>query len=111
MIEGQHGLGVSICEEKRNTPIAGLQFLDLSQEGNLGRMNGRDKVRIPPPDISFSTYARVDSAGDITSAIAIQARTFVSRLHIDRNDNKLIRTSRQDGKLVQERGRDRPSEG
>jgi len=99
MIESNLRLVVKIARRYYNR---GMEFSDLIEEGNLGLLRAVDKYD-PERGFRFSTYATWWIRQTIERAIMNQSRTIRLPIHVLRELNACLTTSR---KLMQEQDRE-----
>ena len=103
MIQANLRLVVSIAKRFKH---AGVPFLDMIQEGNIGLMKAVDKFD-HQRGYKFSTYATWWIRQSITRGIADQCRTIRLPAHVSESIAQVIRTSRY---LARQIGREPTSE-
>jgi len=103
MIQANLRLVVSIAKRFKH---AGVPFLDMIQEGNIGLMKAVDKFD-HQRGYKFSTYATWWIRQSITRGIADQCRTIRLPAHISESIAQVIRTNRY---LARQLGREPTSE-
>ena len=98
----QSNLRLVISIAKKYTGHAGMGFLDIIQEGNIGLIKAADKFEVSK-GFKFSTYATWWVRQSISRALANQSRTIRVPVHMVETINKLARIQRQ---LTQELNRE-----
>jgi RNA polymerase primary sigma factor len=100
MVKAHLRLVISIAKKYRGR--SSLDFLDLIQEGNMGRMHAVEKFNYRR-GVKVATYAVWWIRQSIVRAIADQSRTIRIPVHMTEIAGKVLREKR---KLYQKQGRD-----
>jgi RNA polymerase primary sigma factor len=98
----QSNLRLVISIAKKYTGHAGMGFLDIIQEGNIGLIKAADKFEVSK-GFKFSTYATWWVRQSISRALANQSRTIRVPVHMVEIIQKMKKTIRE---LTQELGRE-----